>query len=143
MQNLEVFEGKSFSDLMKDIYENSLEKKTRINVLTTELTRYIKGAEDAALIVPLIKDYLDIGIKNDELLIKMASVFQKKIASENRINLLDADKGMGSFLTEKEKEEILKDVKLDMKTITEENKTIDSEMNDLLKTANEILNKGN
>ena len=105
----EVFQGKTFSDLMKDIYTNQDKKSAQITLLVTELKNFIKSTSDAAMIVPLIKDYLDIGVRNDEQLIKLAAIFQKMMSSENR-NELVARTGIdgtgGVLLTEDEKAEL-------------------------------------
>jgi len=66
----EIFEGKTFESLLKDIYTNSSRKETQIQILITELKPMIKNIGDAVIIVPLIKDYMEIAVKNDEALIK-------------------------------------------------------------------------
>ena len=73
----EIFEGKTFDSLLKDIYDNSKRKETQIQILITELKPMIKNIGDAVIIVPLIKDYMEIAVKNDEALIKMAAIVQK------------------------------------------------------------------
>jgi len=62
----ELFKGTTFSDLMKDIYHNSKKKDRQINTLIQELQPLIKNIGDATVIVPLIKEYLDVSVKNDE-----------------------------------------------------------------------------
>lgn len=79
--NLEIFKGKSFSDLMKDIYSNSSKKERQINLLIAELRPLIKNVGDATVIVPLIKEYLEVGVKNDEHLVKLAAVVQRLVSS--------------------------------------------------------------
>ena len=83
--NFEIFKGTSFSDLMKDIYHNSKKKERQINTLIQELQPMIKNVGDATVIVPLIKEYLDVAVKNDDALVKLAAVVQRLIASENKI----------------------------------------------------------
>ena len=85
MGNLDkkIFDKKKFSDILKEIYDNSKKKETQISVLISELRPLVKDIGDATLIVPLIKEYLEIGVKNDEQLIKMAAIVQRVINSEN------------------------------------------------------------
>ena len=72
--NKEIFKGKTFSDLLKEIYDNSTKKEKQINSLIQELRPLVKNIGDATVIVPLIKEYLDVGVKNDDHLIKMAAM---------------------------------------------------------------------
>jgi len=82
--NFEIFKGTSFSDLMKDIYHNSKMKERQINTLIQELQPMIKNVGDATVIVPLIKEYLDVAVKNDDALVKLASVVQRLVQSESK-----------------------------------------------------------
>ena len=41
----------------------------------------ISDIGDATLVVPLIKEYMEIGVKNDEQLIKMATIIQRAVNS--------------------------------------------------------------
>ena len=77
----ELFKGTTFSDLMKDIYHNSKKKDRQINTLIQELQPLIKNISDATIIVPLIKEYLDVSVKNDEALVKLAAVVQRLVGS--------------------------------------------------------------
>jgi hypothetical protein len=80
-EEFELFKGTSFSDLMKDIYQNSKKKDRQINTLIQELQPLIKNIGDATVIVPLIREYLDVSVKNDEHLVKLAAVVQRLVGS--------------------------------------------------------------
>ena len=82
--DFEIFKGTSFSDLMKDFYHNSKKKERQINTLIQELQPMIKNIGDATVIVPLIKEYLDVAVRNDDALVKLASVVQRLVQSENK-----------------------------------------------------------
>ena len=69
-----VFGKKKFSNILEEIYNNQKKKESQISGLITELKPLIKDIGDATLIVPLIKEYMEIGIKNDEQLIKMSTI---------------------------------------------------------------------
>ncbi len=101
-ENKEIFSGKTFDSLLKDIYDNSKRKETQIQILITELKPMIKNIGDAVIIVPLIKDYMEIAVKNDEALIKMAAIVQK---AQGR----GSDEG-NLLLTEEEKKQLIEQV---------------------------------
>ena len=71
MSDFEIFKGKTLSSLFKDIHDNSVEKKDQIEVLIKKLEPLIKNLGDATIVVPLIKEYLDVSVKNDEQLVKI------------------------------------------------------------------------
>ena len=75
--------NKSFSDLLSEIYDNAKSKEKQINSLIKDLQPMIKEPGDAMLLVPLLKEYLDLGIKNDEHLIKMAAIVQKSLLNKS------------------------------------------------------------
>jgi hypothetical protein len=106
MSNLDenIWGRKKFSDLLKEIYENSKKKEAQINALIGELKPLITDIGDATLIVPLIKEYMELGIKNDEQLIKMATIAQRAISSGK-----SSEEGFG--MTEVEKQQLLNEVK--------------------------------
>jgi hypothetical protein len=105
--DIEIFKGKSFSELMKDIYSNSSKKDRQINMLIGELRPLIKNVGDATVIVPLIKEYLEVGVKNDEHLVKLAAVVQRLVSTNNRVQ---AETGNSWMLSEEEKRQLLNDL---------------------------------
>jgi hypothetical protein len=102
--DIEIFKGKTFSELMKDIYSNSSKKDRQINLLIAELRPLIKGVGDATVIVPLIKEYLEVGVKNDEHLVKLAAVVQRLVSTNNRVQ---AETGTSWMLSEEEKKQLI------------------------------------
>jgi hypothetical protein len=96
-----VFGGKKFSDILEEIYNNQKKKDKQISALISELKPLVHEIGDATLIVPLIKEYLEISVKNDEQLIKMATIIQRMAnnASSN------GDGGFG--ISEEEKAQLL------------------------------------
>jgi hypothetical protein len=94
-----VFGKKKFSDLLEEIYKNQLKREEQVSALISELKPLIQEIGDATLIVPLIKEYMEIGVKNDEQLIKMATIVQRAIQTQ---------KDDGSFgISEEEKTQLL------------------------------------
>jgi hypothetical protein len=92
-----LFGKKTFADLLKEIHTNSSSKEKEIKSLIEGLKPFINSAGDAVIIVPLIKDYLDVSVKNDDLLIKMAGIVQRAMnssSSEDSMLISDAEKEM-------------------------------------------------
>ena len=90
-----VFGKKKFSDILNEIYDNQKKKSTQISGLISELKPLINDIGDATLIVPLIKEYMDIGVRNDEQLIKMATIIQRALnnsSSEDTLGIQDEEK---------------------------------------------------
>jgi hypothetical protein len=102
--DIEIFKGKSFSDLMKDIYSNSSKKDRQINMLIGELRPLIQNVGDATVIVPLIKEYLEVGVKNDDHLVKLAAIVQRLVSTNNRVQ---SDTGNSWMLSEEEKKQLM------------------------------------
>ena len=90
-----IFGNKSFSDLLKNIYDNSREKEKQIKDLITSLKPLVADTQSALMVVPLIKEYMEIGVKNDEMLVKMAALAQRAMNStsgENALGISDEEK---------------------------------------------------
>ena len=73
----EIFDGKTLSDLFSEIHGNSTSTRAQVKALIGELKPLIENIGDATLIVPMIKEYMEIGVKNDEQLIKLATIVQR------------------------------------------------------------------
>mgnify|MGYP001362718943 FL=1 len=110
----ELFKGTTFSDLMKDIYHNSKKKDRQINTLIQELQPLIKNIGDATVIVPLIKEYLDVSVKNDEHLVKLAAVVQRLVGSASK------DGGDEYGMSEEEKARLLQTAQEELDAIHKE-----------------------
>ena len=98
MDSLEsnIFGDKKLKDLFQEIYTNQKKKEKQISALIEELKPMVESIGDATLIVPLLKEYLEIGVKNDEQLIKMATIIQRCLntnnSAENGLTISDAEK---------------------------------------------------
>jgi|TARA_R110000824_G_scaffold255577_2_gene444528 hypothetical protein len=96
--DLEIFDGKSFSDLTKDIYENSKNKRLQLDLLMQEVHGFITSIDDAVVLAPIVKELFDVSVKNDEHLVKLASVLQRVLvksvggSAEDSIGLTDQEK---------------------------------------------------
>ena len=99
--NKEIFEGKTFQDLTKDIYENTTKRKVQIDLLISEIHGFITTIDDVVLVAPIIKEYMDTAVRNDEHLVKLAGVLQRIISKSQG----DSDESM--LLSDEEKEELM------------------------------------
>ena len=99
--NKEIFEGKTFQDLTKDIYENTTKRKTQIDLLISEIHGFITTIDDVVLVAPIIKEYMDTAVRNDEHLVKLAGVLQRIISKSQG----ESDESM--LLSDAEKEELM------------------------------------
>ena len=98
-----IFGKKKFSDILKEIYDNQKKKEIQISALIGELKPLINDIGDATLVVPLIKEYMELGIKNDEQLIKMSTIIQRALSSNK-----SEEEGFG--MTEDEKKQLLTEI---------------------------------
>ncbi len=121
-----IFDDTSFSDLLKEIHGNQKKKAKQLASLIAELRPLVQSLGDATVVVPLIKEYMEISVKNDDQLIKMAAIVQ-------RLSTSSASGGDGGLLTEDEMaqlqeltEEIAKTVESEPKQIEAPNKDGDS-----------------
>jgi hypothetical protein len=97
----QLFDGKNLSSLFKDIYENQQNKKKNISDMIESLRKLIKNVGEATVLAPIIRDLIDTSVKNDDHLIKLATIAQRLAAAEA--------KGIGEdgWLSEHEKTQLL------------------------------------
>ena len=90
-----LFDDKTFSDLLKEIHGNQKKKAKQLAQLIAELRPLVQSLGDATVVVPLIKEYMEISVKNDDALLKMAAIVQ-------RLSTGTVNSGDGGLLTEEE-----------------------------------------
>ena len=100
-KDFNIFDDKKFSDLSKEIYENSKLKKTQIDLFIQEVHSYIQGIEDIAIVGPVLKELFDVAVKNDDNLLKLATVIQRIM--NKQVDVMDDT----SLLTDEEKQELM------------------------------------
>ena len=129
-ENNEIFKGKTFQDLTKDIYENSQKKKLQIDLLIQEIHGFIQTIDDVVMVAPIIKEYMDVSIKNDEHLVKLAGVLQRIISKSS------GDNEESMLLSESEKDEL-------MATLQDTVEDLQSESDRLDNIKNKTIDLGN
>ena len=102
--DFELFPGKNLSGLFEDIYNNQINKKKHISEIIHELRKSIRHSGDMAVLGPVIKDLIDTSVRNDDQLVKLATIAQRIIASNQK------SEGDSGFLTEAEREQLLAEI---------------------------------
>ena len=97
----EIYKGKGLSDLFKKIDDNQARNKIQIESLIQEMMVYIKDPQSAQTLFPMISDFMESNIRNDEFLVKLGAVVQRVMQTENKS--MDGEYG----LSDTEKEQIL------------------------------------
>ena len=111
-----LFDDKSFGDLLKEIHGNQKKKAKQLASLIAELRPLVQSLGDATVVVPLIKEYMEISVKNDDQLIKMAAIVQ-------RLSTSTSQNGDGGLLTDEEMNQLM-DVAEEISKTVEEPKQI-------------------
>ena len=124
----EIFDGKSLSSLFKDIYDNTTFNRKQLEVLTRELVQFIKDGDTAVQIVPMIKEYLEINVKNDDQLVKMAGIVQRLISAEGKAGSEDE-----YGLSEEEKTQLLSGMEDTIKDLQTESDNIHNKIENATK----------
>ena len=101
-QEAPLFDNTKFSDLLRDIYDNSKKKEAQIRDLINQLNPMIRNMTDATMMVPLIKEYLEVSVKNDDNLVKLTSIVQRLLIASSKGNSNE-----DGALTEDEKAQLL------------------------------------
>ena len=110
----EIFDGKTLADLFSDIYKNTDKKREQINQFVASFVKLIKTPEDAAVLGPVIKDFLDVNVKNDEHLVRLAQIAQRLVTVSSK------GSSSGDMLSEEEKMQLLNNIKTDFETVIAE-----------------------
>jgi hypothetical protein len=113
-----IFDDTSFSDLLKEIHGNQKKKAKQLASLIAELRPLVQSLGDATVVVPLIKEYMEISVKNDDQLIKMAAIVQ-------RLSTSSSTGGDGGLLTEDEMAQLQELTEEIAKTVESEPKQLD------------------
>ena len=124
----EIFDGKSLSSLFKDIYDNTTFNRKQLDVLTKELVQFIKDGDTAVQIVPMIKEYLEINVRNDDQLVKMAGIVQRLISAEGKVGSEDE-----FGLSDTEKEQLLSSIEDVVEDIQTESDKIQTKIENVTK----------
>lgn len=127
--DFELFPGKNLSGLFQDIYSNQINKKKRISDLIDEMKKTIRHAGDMAVIGPIIKDLIDTSVKNDDHLIKLATIAQRIVAADKK------SEGEAGFLSAEERAQLLAEIE-DVQIEVQRMDSIENEVEELKQKIN-------
>ena len=107
-----LFDDKSFSDLMRDVYNNTKKKESQIKGLVDQLSGMVNTINEASMMVPLIKEYLEISVKNDDNLVRLTAIIQRLLVTGDRgkteeLGLSDAEREQLLAQDKKEQEQLI------------------------------------
>jgi hypothetical protein len=112
----ELFPGKSLSNIFQDIYSNQVNKKKNISELIESLRKLIKNVGEAAVIAPIVKDLIEVSVKNDDHLIKLATIGQRLALAAGK------QSGQDGYLSESEKAQLLSELESTVYEMEKESK---------------------
>jgi hypothetical protein len=101
----EIFTGKTISDLVEEVYNKHKNQDSTIKQEIMRLADMIETPGDAIVIVPLLKGFMDSSLKNDEVLMKLLTLFQKAAESQKKSDSEDS-----GILTENDIQQLFNDV---------------------------------
>ena len=87
-----------------------------------ELQPLVKNIGDATVIVPLIKDYLEVSVKNDDALVKLAAIVQRLVSVSSK----DED-GNEFGISDDERRRLLEEAESEIKAIKTASVTVEKE----------------
>jgi len=111
--NFPLFKGKTFSDLLGDIYENQQAKKKNISALIEEMRKLVTSTRDVVTVGPIITQLIEASISNDDHLIKIANIAQKLVLANTK------KAGDEGWLSEDDKKALLEEMDATAKEITQ------------------------
>lgn len=124
-ENYQLFPGKNLSNLFEDIYTNQVQKKVKISALIEELKSHVKSSNDIAVLAPIINDMIGQSVRNDEHLIKLATIAQRLIVAQHKTE------GDDGYLTETEKQQLLDELESTKQSVVDINDDLDLNVDDI------------
>ena len=123
--SISLFQGKRLGDLMQEVYLRSKEKEESIKSTIDTIANMMTNQNTAIMFAPVISQFVEAGVKNDDQLIKLISLIQKFVSTkmnqdDNSTNIYE--------LTDEEKESLMNKYQELVKS--------DSKTNDIIKLIN-------
>ena len=118
--NSELYDGKSLADIFSEIHKNTDSKRTQINSFIMKMVQLIRTPEDAAVIGPIVQGFLEVNVKNDERLVRVAQIAQRIVSVGVKSNA-----SLDGLLSEEEKNALLGDIQVEIQGLQEDVKDLD------------------
>lgn len=100
-----AFNNTSLGDILEEAHNRSNEQKELVERLIDQLSDLMETEDDAVALVPLIKEYLEINVQNNEQLVKIAQVVQRMYNAAIKQEG-DGSGGGGGGFSDDEKDEL-------------------------------------
>ena len=98
----------TYEQLLSDIYDNSTESRETMRTLIDQMASLIQSPADAVLLMEHIAMLMDTRVKNDDLLVKVASIVSRIVQRSMDTN----NKGDSDWeIPEEEKKQLLAEAK--------------------------------
>jgi len=94
--------------------------RAQINSFIMKMVQLIRTPEDAAVIGPIVQGFLEVNVKNDEHLVRVAQIAQRIVSVGVKSNV-----SLEGLLSESEKEALLKDITTEIQDLQEDVKDLD------------------
>jgi hypothetical protein len=85
-----------------------------------KMVQLIRTPEDAAVIGPIVQGFLEVNVKNDEHLVRVAQIAQRIVSVGVKSTV-----SLDGLLSESEKEALLGDIKAEIQDLQEDVKDLD------------------
>jgi hypothetical protein len=118
--NSELYDGKSLADIFSEIHKNTDSKRTQINSFIMKMVQLIRTPEDAAVIGPIVQGFIEVNVKNDEHLVRVAQIAQRIVSVGVKSN-----SSLDGLLSEEEKNALLGDIQVEIQGLQEDVKDLD------------------
>jgi hypothetical protein len=118
--NSELYDGKSLADIFSEIHKNTDSKRAQINSFIMKMVQLIRTPEDAAVIGPIVQGFIEVNVKNDEHLIRVAQIAQRIVVVGSKVQT-----SLDGLLTEEEKNALLGDIKAEIQDLQNDVKELD------------------
>lgn len=102
MKDVTIYDNKTLQDLLRDIDSLSGSRRAKIKETIDQLSTFIRTVDDAVVFAPIIKDYLDVWIRSDEPLVKIATLAQRIVSADSNNGA-----SFDNMLTEQEKDQLM------------------------------------
>lgn len=103
MTDKTVYGSTRLEDILEEIHKSTKKKRNKIEMVLDKMNNLISEPKDVIVMAPLMKDYFDLLIKNDDGLVKLATIVQRIYSAESYKKLAEGE-DIGNLSDEERKE---------------------------------------
>jgi hypothetical protein len=78
---VKLFGNTNLADIFQQIHKNNKKIDKQIDGLVSALKPLINSAGEAVMVMPTVKDLIDVNVKNNDQLVKMAGIAQRAMSA--------------------------------------------------------------